>query len=105
MHGSRNRYVLFARTHWYAVHIVFSSTNLLIASPLEACRQIVVLTAPQAFTLAPSIKAEKLNSAIEKRHWKACNGFEPAFFKRRGSGACGDSLARSIGETGRAGTG
>src|ERR1700722_17395288 len=47
---------------------------------LRRCRKIVFLTASQAFTLAASIKAEKLNSAIEKRHWITSNGLEPAFF-------------------------
>jgi hypothetical protein len=45
--------------------------------------------ATQTFILAPSIKAEKLNSAIEKRHWITSNGFEQASFTGRESGADG----------------
>jgi hypothetical protein len=69
--------------------MVFNSVNLLIASSFEAIRKIVVQTAPQAFTLTPSIKAEKLNSAIEKKHWISSNGLERASFTGRWSGAHG----------------
>jgi hypothetical protein len=78
-----HRHVLFARTHWYAVHIVLNSVNLSIAASLEAMFEFVVPTATQAFTLAPSIKAEKLNSAIEKRHWKAFRSFEQVVLYKR----------------------
>jgi hypothetical protein len=57
--------------------------NLSIAASLEAMFEFVVPTATQAFTLAPSIKAEKLNSAIEKRHWKAFRSFEQVVLYKR----------------------
>src|ERR1700722_9278652 len=72
---------------------------------LRRCRKIVFLTASQAFTLAASIKAEKLNSAIEKRHWITSNGFEQASFTGAVKAArMAASGAHSIGETGRAST-
>jgi hypothetical protein len=68
VHGRRHCYLLFAGTHWHAVHIVLNSVNLSIVWSLEAMLEFLVLAALQAFTLTPSIKAEKLNSAIEKKH-------------------------------------
>jgi hypothetical protein len=50
---------------------------------LEATLDFVVLTAPQAFTLAAAVKAEKLNSAIEKRHRLLFRGVERTALYRR----------------------
>jgi hypothetical protein len=49
MRRGRHSHILFARTHWYAVHIVLNSVYLSIAASLEAMLEFVVLNGDTDF--------------------------------------------------------